>query len=1012
MMDVDTLVSREETVRTDRTPDRFPQESSVTGPPDLEELRARTLAAKLSLPHQGFVLRRPRLRALVEPARGGGVISLVAGPGYGKTAFIVDLLAPSEGRGSSGRYRPSGRDGPPRGHGAAARQGSAVTDSRSVYYAVDEGDRDPVRLLTHLMAGLRVEPPEAAQGPALDWTEGGGSEAAVLGLAAALVDAMSSQTDRPTLLAIDDFHIVDSSPLVLRALELVVRSLPPSWTIILASRRRAPLHLDGVTLGGRLVRLQGRDLRLTPREVAAWAQEIWAVHLQPSEARALWRLTEGWPAALVLLGQHLLSNAPGIVRRDVMSLVASGRDLRTYLENEILSDLEPYAAEVVLCASLLPRVAFPRDQAYLPGSPGEAEAVLEDFVSRGFLVARVGRRSYTLHPLLRGFAEREVWRRSGDSGSEPSLIMRAAEHLEGVGEHHQAASLYLRAGHGDAAARCLRTLATSSLNATVNFARGEWLQLIPSAGPAGGRLDPWLLVARARILQQDREYSRAVVDYEQAARLLSATGESAGLLPVLLGLAFCLFNQGRWDESLAVMKRCRVVASSRDEKVEVLVAEGNVLVSLCRWDEAVEDWEQALALAPGSDKEALTRRIEFQRARLFYSLGHYRLATEWIDKALSHDGGPPASTPGSGSRISTPTQAMALNGAAILAYLTGDYQRAERLVGECLRLIETRGFTFIEISTLLNQASVALGRWDYRVAVAKIRMAQGLAAKAGDAEESCWAEDMFGDLCRRNGNATRALEHHRRALEIVAENRLAVFEQARALGAVGMDLVVLGREDEARISLEETVRMSRRWGLKSSLAPALFYLGWLDARKGRESDAVRCLSEAMRIASEHGHVHFFRQEARVAVPILALCQRFEVGAFVRENVLPALPARLADYYHRLAERGTYPTDVSLGPPQRLREETRAWAATEEMDASALEGMESLTEREREVLKMIALGMPNKVIGAKLYITEKTVKTHANHIFRKLGVSSRLQATLAFQSYQRARRTAARSRPKK
>jgi DNA-binding NarL/FixJ family response regulator len=50
--------------------------------------------------------------------------------------------------------------------------------------------------------------------------------------------------------------------------------------------------------------------------------------------------------------------------------------------------------------------------------------------------------------------------------------------------------------------------------------------------------------------------------------------------------------------------------------------------------------------------------------------------------------------------------------------------------------------------------------------------------------------------------------------------------------------------------------------------------------------------------------------------------------------------------------------------------------------------------------MVALGMPNKVIGAKLFITEKTVKTHTNHIFRKLGVVSRLQATLVFQSYQR------------
>ncbi len=212
--------------------------------------------------------------------------------------------------------------------------------------------------------------------------------------------------------------------------------------------------------------LKGRELRLTPREVAAWARQNWAVQLQPSEARALWRVTEGWPAALVLLGQHLLSRGADVTRKDIVGVIARGRDLRAYLERHILSGLDPLAAQTMLTAALLPRVIFPRDEAFLPGLPGQAEAILEDFVSRGFLVTRAGRRSYTLHPLLRGFAEREAWR--GDNAT--GLIGRAAEHLERCGEHHQAASLYLRAGRLEDAARPLRALALSSLYAAVNFA--------------------------------------------------------------------------------------------------------------------------------------------------------------------------------------------------------------------------------------------------------------------------------------------------------------------------------------------------------------------------------------------------------------------------------------------------------------------------------------------------------------------------------------------------------------
>lgn len=53
----------------------------------------------------------------------------------------------------------------------------------------------------------------------------------------------------------------------------------------------------------------------------------------------------------------------------------------------------------------------------------------------------------------------------------------------------------------------------------------------------------------------------------------------------------------------------------------------------------------------------------------------------------------------------------------------------------------------------------------------------------------------------------------------------------------------------------------------------------------------------------------------------------------------------------------------------------------------------LTEREIEILKTLVLGLKNKAIAEKLFISEKTVKTHVNRIFRKLGVSNRTQAIL-------------------
>ena len=56
----------------------------------------------------------------------------------------------------------------------------------------------------------------------------------------------------------------------------------------------------------------------------------------------------------------------------------------------------------------------------------------------------------------------------------------------------------------------------------------------------------------------------------------------------------------------------------------------------------------------------------------------------------------------------------------------------------------------------------------------------------------------------------------------------------------------------------------------------------------------------------------------------------------------------------------------------------------------------MTEREREVLRLVADGLPNKVIARRLGISEKTVKAHVTRVFQAIGVTDRTQAALWVQ----------------
>jgi NarL family two-component system response regulator LiaR len=113
-----------------------------------------------------------------------------------------------------------------------------------------------------------------------------------------------------------------------------------------------------------------------------------------------------------------------------------------------------------------------------------------------------------------------------------------------------------------------------------------------------------------------------------------------------------------------------------------------------------------------------------------------------------------------------------------------------------------------------------------------------------------------------------------------------------------------------------------------------------------------------------------------------------------DKLLPALRAGAAGYLLKNAE----PQDVvrairAAHAGEALLDPAVAARVVESLAASGEDPLDRLTPREREVLVLIGRGYPNKRIARELSVSEKTVKTHAGHVFAKLGVTDRTQAAI-------------------
>ena len=523
---------------------------------------------------------------------------------------------------------------------------------------------------------------------------------------------------------------------------------------------------------------------------------------------------------------------------------------------------------------------------------------------------------------------------------------------------------------------------------------------------------------------------------EDAARLAhhaDAAGDAAAVLqhaPVAARQAATL---GAHREAAKQYERALRYAEDRHTRAELLTARGAECSLIDHWHDAVEAQEEALALWAELGDARRAGDLQRQMARTMWRLCRG-------NEALAMARGAVEALESLGPSIEL-GWAYAVNG----VFISAEGATAIEMLHQAKQLAEE-----FDDKSLLANALNSIGCMKPGLeGVDHLRSALEMGLAAGDDAEVGRA---YANLQAILGSQYRLAESEQvfdDGIAYCADHDIGTYEHCLR-GTQGMVLNRLGRWDEADELL--TFDLSERELSPVNKISKLVALGELDSRRGRPT-AAAALDEAMTYAEagfEAGYIleagiarleaawlagdaEAVRREADRAIPVVDTHDEWYAGAlatWVRRCGLPPIqPARVAAPYELMLAgdwqaaatawrelHAPYEEGLALldsDDPEAMQEAVRIF---ERMGATATvargqaimrqRGIGSiprgaradtranrfgLTRREQEVLALVAEGMTNAEIAAKLFIAEKTVDNHVAAVLAKMGVSSRHEA---------------------
>jgi LuxR family maltose regulon positive regulatory protein len=464
------------------------------------------------------------------------VILVIADAGYGKTTLLADF--------------------------------SRRTRLRTLWFRLDDDDRDWISFLSHLVAAGREHDPGFAPTTAAMMSEmatGGPTREAATDV---FLRELPAIAEHGAVLILDDFHLVDESPEVRQfARELVARA-PERLSIVFASRRAPSIPLARMRATGEVAEIGTDDLRFDTEETARFFSETHGRHLEPDVIADVAARTEGWAASLQLVQAALRDRSPAEIRRFVRGLTGADQELYDYLAEEVVGDLPADLQQFLMRTSILQVVSAELAGVVTALDAGEVSRLTTAAERLTLLTrpSRAARGPQRYHPLVREFLEARL--RSMLSGLEVAQLHRVVADEAASSDWRVAAHHYGEAGDLSSVASTIAAAIPEIMGSGQHTAAVELIDRIPED------LRPAVLsLVTSRIQMQRREHE-SVIQLSQAILESVEAGTQASDY-ALLNLMTAYLQAGFNDQSRLLAMRLR---ETTDNEQLRLIADGTGLM--------------------------------------------------------------------------------------------------------------------------------------------------------------------------------------------------------------------------------------------------------------------------------------------------------------------------------------------------------------------------------------------------------------------------------------------------